>query len=114
MKHKLASLEEDSWELESGVKRHLEFPDSFWIPSQEARNHVTPGQAVKLIFNIETVDDTGNPEINCERMWVLVKTKIEDLYCGTLENQPECTADMKKGLEVYFREEHIIDIINMS
>ena len=60
------------------------------------------------------MNDTGNTEINCERMWVLVKTKMEDLYCGILENQPECTADMKTGLEVYFREEHIIDIMNMS
>jgi hypothetical protein len=111
---RLASFENDYWQLRSGEKSHEANPDSFWIPVLTERQHLTRGQAARLIFDIET-DDEGRIEVGGERMWVIVSEKIGDTYIGILDNQPACIDPddnfyLGFGAEIPFKAEHVIDI----
>lgn len=112
MKPKLATFEENYWELRSGEESHKENPENFWIPDLKARENLKRGNAVKLIFDFEGYNENGTLEIGGERMWVIVKDKIEDFYLGILDNQPAGIEEgfLDKNSEVYFKAEHIIDI----
>ncbi len=108
------SLKTDHWELRSAEKSRAKYGEDFWIPSIEARQAVRPGQAARLIFDIET-DNEGEIEIGGERIWVIVSQKIGDTYIGILDNQPAClvpadTFYLSLGVEIPFQAEHIIDI----
>lgn len=112
---RLASFERDFWQLRSGEACHREHPDTFLTPPWEQRNSLQRGQSVKLIFDIEAVDENGQVQVQGERMWVTVAERIGDLYVGILENQPACLepADnvyLCMGAEVPFSPEHAIDI----
>lgn len=108
--YRLATIEDDGWQLESGVARHAAHPDSFWIPSAEEREGLAPGAVAQLIFSIQTEDEFGTLEQSVERMWVYVAGRVGDFYVGRLQSRPECTDDIGPGLEVVFRPEHVIDI----
>jgi uncharacterized protein YegJ (DUF2314 family) len=105
-----ATLEQDGWELESGVARHQAAPETFWIPSQIERASVKPGQAVKLLFLIELEEPDVDTDVECERMWVLVSEKVGEHYRGFLDSEPAAACNLTVGQEVYFSPEHIIDI----
>ena len=107
---RLASLEQDGWELDSGVARHEESPDSFWIPSESARSNLKRGQAAKLIFLVQRDGPDGEPIVEGERMWVMVLGKEGGQYRGFLDNIPVTTTLLEIGDEVCFGPEHIIDI----
>lgn len=112
---KLATIEADYWRLRSGEKAHREHPDTFWIPPKEERDNLQVGQSVKLMFDIELVDENDEPEISGERMWVIVSERTGDGYIGLLDNQPasfEITDDIYLcvGAEIPFHAEHVIDI----
>lgn len=79
------SLKTDHWELRSAEKARAKYGVDFWIPSIEERQAVRPGQAVRLIFDIET-DNDGKIEVGGERMWVIVGQKIGDTYIDILDN----------------------------
>jgi uncharacterized protein YegJ (DUF2314 family) len=101
----------DGWELESGEIRHAEAPDSFWIPPREDRERLRLGDIVQLLFRIE-LDDEDESEI-VERMWVVVRGRVGNLYFGILDNQPASIAENEElwiGAELPFRAEHVIDI----
>ena len=51
------------FELESGEQLHAEAPDTFWIPPLDARQSLSSGDLVKLVFRIEE-----DGEVNVERM----------------------------------------------
>lgn len=112
---RLPALETDRWELESGEDRHAENADSFWIPPRVEREQLRPGQAVKLLFRIESTQPDGSTEVGVERMWVLVTERIDRMYVGRLDNEPSSVeADddvyLVRGAEVPFGPEHVIDV----
>lgn len=53
------------WHVSSGVERHRAHPNTFWIPAEDEKASVTPGDLVKLMFRM-------NAEGWSERMWVKV------------------------------------------
>ncbi|HEX4343031.1 MAG TPA: DUF2314 domain-containing protein [Verrucomicrobiae bacterium] len=94
-----------SYTLDSGVARREESPATFWIPPQEQRADLRPGDLVKLIFRI-TVDD----EMHVERMWVRVTEIKPEYYIGALDNDPYCTNELQSGMRVEFHSDHVIEI----
>lgn len=110
MEATLAEIDRDGWELDDAEAIHNEYPTSFWLPPRDARNSLQPQQLVKLIFRIVTTDERGVKEVSVERMWVVVKGRVGNLYSGQLDNDPYCTDGIKAGMEVYFLPNHVIDI----
>ena len=106
---KFATLEDDSWELESGEIRHRKRPDTFWIPDRAVRENLRIGQAAKLLFRIRSAD--GN-EIGVERMWAIVVERMGNHYLGILDDEPASTgpAHLHAGTEFLFTAVHVIDI----
>lgn len=109
---RLARLNEDFWELESGEARHEQCPEKFWIPPRRDRDNLRPGQSVRLLFQIEGENENGGVETNVERMWAIVAGRVGDLYIGVLDNQPATIEPglLDEGDEFMFRAEHVIDI----
>ena len=114
---RLASIERDAWQLQSGEARHTEYPESFWIPPRQERESLKVGAGVKLLFEIEAEGEHG-PERGVERMWVIVRRKLPGLYVGVLDSQPQTIEPdprfLARGSEVVFAPEHIIDISEPS
>ncbi len=90
------------WHLGSGVKRNREYPETFEIPDEEAKQAIEPGVVVKLMFEMN--DGWG------ERMWVEVVAVNRDHIVGTLSNQPIGIPRLDWGDRVRFKRDHIIDI----
>jgi hypothetical protein len=113
MRH--ANLERDFWQLRSGEESHGQHPETFMLPPLEERQSLARGQAAKLIFDIETVDENGEVVLTGERMWVIVAERIGGSYIGILDSQPAClTPDevtyLRFGAEIPFTPEHVIEI----
>lgn len=114
MKKKLPNLQENGFQLESGIKLHEEAPKTFWIPTEEQKKNVHKGSIVKLCFEIQTINTEGEAKSEFERMWVIVADRNGDWFTGILDNQPYCTNEMQPGLVFEFNTEHIININDMS
>ena len=104
------SIERDGWCLDDGEERHAAAPETFWIPSLEARQGLYPGCGVKLIFRIDT---PSGDEV--ERMWVVVTRRESDgeRYMGVLDNPPAsdfAPGRLEPGFEVPFEPRHVIDV----
>ncbi len=91
--------------LDDGEALNREHPDTFWIPSRNERGNLLPGELVKLIFRISL-----GAEERVERMWVIVKERLDSGYVGELDNDPHCTTDLRSGAKVEFQPEHVIQI----
>lgn len=89
------------WRLGSGVKRNRLHPDTFWIPSDEEKETIEPGDVVKLMF--EQCDGW------VERMWVSVEKIGRRRWVGTLNSHPLDFPRLHPGCKIRFRPEHIID-----
>ena len=107
---KLATLEIDGWELDCGEERHAEAPETFWIPDASDRESLAPDQIVKLMFRIGLRAEDGTESEEVERMWVVVRGRVGDLYRGELDNDPYCTEGIRAGMEVFFEARHVIAI----
>ena len=107
---RLATIQQDGWELEDGEARHAESPDTFEIPAIEERLSLRPGQLVKLIFRIALRDEAGVESEAAERMWVELKSKSDFFYSGTLDNDAYSTKEFRAGLSVVFQPRHVIQI----
>ena len=112
---RLANRKLDFWELRSGEASHKAHPDTFWIPPLADRQNLRRGQAAKLIFEIDAQREDGSREEAAERMWVIVAERVGDVYIGILDNQPafveaEGEFYLRRGAEVPFRAEHVVDI----
>ena len=112
MRHHFATIEKDGWTLESGEERHALSPKTFEIPSRARRESLCPGDAAKLLFDIETRDAGRVVDRGVERMWVIVKTKAKGLYIGILDSDPGIAKGLtlRPGTEVLFGVEHVISI----
>lgn len=94
-----------AYTLLDGEKKHADHPTTFHIPDKDAKNTVTLGDHVKLMFE----DDEGE----IERMWVKVasvESGDNPHLTGTLANDPIVIADLHFGDHVEFTLNHIIDI----
>lgn len=81
---------------------NAEHPETFWIPEKAERESLPPGSIVKCIFQ--------NKRDPAERMWVIVKEKLEDgTYRGELNNHP-AFIQAKAGDDVFFSAKHVIQI----
>jgi hypothetical protein len=99
------TLEDDGWQLESGVERHAEAPETFEIPGEQVRTRLVPTCGAKLIFSMRT--DAG---VQVERMWVEIAGYTDVGYLGKLLNQPQSPgAPLRPGDHVEFEPDHIID-----
>lgn len=106
----LTQIDKDGWELDDGEEINRDTPSTFWIPPSEQRNNLLPGQIVKLIFRIKTINENKVKEFHVERMWVIVQERLDNVYRGILDNDPYCTDDIRAGLQVYFEPRHVINI----
>lgn len=107
----LPHVDLDGYELLSGVVSNELYTKTFYLPSQRARQDVTRGDLVKLVFNLW---DKNEKELNGERMWVQITGHRNAYLVGKLRNQP-LTMDrngwpLKWGDTILFLPEHIIDI----
>jgi hypothetical protein len=96
---------EVSYSLEDGEQYHREAPETFEIPPEAARRNLQPRQIVKLMFNI-----SAGGESQVERMWVIVESRDERGYVGSLDNQPFTTDKLRPGMKVRFEPRHVINI----
>ena len=91
--------------LDDGEEVNRESPETFWIPPRDTREHLFPGELVKLIFRISLGE-----EQHVERMWVIVKERKANGYIGVLDNDPYCTTELRSGESIEFRPEHVIQV----
>ncbi len=90
------------WQLGSGVQRNRDHPDSFEIPSDEAKQLVMPGVSVKLMFEMKAAGG--------ERMWVDVVAVKRRHLIGELRNQPVMIPRLYPGDMIRFQLDDVIDI----
>jgi len=110
---RLPSLDRDFWTLASGEARHAESPESFWIPPRSARESLRVGEAAKLLFEVESEDESGRVQHDCERMWVVVAEVVPPFFIGRLTNAPIAAGSefyLELDVEVPFLPEHVIKI----
>lgn len=107
-----ASIERDGWTLLSAEERHEQSPASFWIPARVRRDSLQPGDAAKLLFDIEARAAGDVVDRGVDRMWVIVKRRTESGYLGVLDSDPgeAENLELRPGHLVYFSAEHICDI----
>jgi hypothetical protein len=109
---RLATIDVDGWELESAEARHAASPDTFRIPSRAQRERLQPGDGAKLLFRIASPGHTG-VERGVERMWVIVRRRVEGLYVAVLDSTPSSTdpsTSLARGTVLAFAPEHVADI----
>ncbi|MCA8285279.1 hypothetical protein LGN21_37420 [Burkholderia cepacia] len=61
----LAEIDRDGWELDAAEPIALIHPATFWLPERQRRESLVPGDIVKLIFRIRTVDRERNEKNAC-------------------------------------------------
>ena len=105
---KLPDYENDHYELDDGEQINSEYPDSFFIPDKESREHLKCGDTVKLIFRME--ETGGSDDVSVERMWVEISEVEQNYYKGTLDNDPSGSDCIQIGQEVIFQPCHVVDI----
>jgi uncharacterized protein YegJ (DUF2314 family) len=91
--------------LDNGEELNKESPETFFIPARAQRDTLLRGELVKLIFRMSLGDN-----VQVERMWVIIKSRTDTGYIGTLDNDPFCTKELQTGAEVVFGPEHVIQI----
>ena len=102
---------ERGWTLLSAEARRASHPD-FVLPPLDERMSVAVGQAVKLLFDIETKEGDRIVDRGVDRMWVIVRQRVEGRYVGVLDSDPGRAENLllRPGDEVEFGPEHITDI----
>lgn len=109
---KIPTLEKDGWVLVSAEDQAAMSPDTFHIPPQSERNLLKPGDAARLLFDIETHENGKIIDRGIDRMWVIIKIKTGDRYIGVLDNNPGLAENLKlhEGDFILFGPEHISNI----
>lgn len=110
--HYRPTIEQDGWSLISAEERHAAHPKTFSIPPRTKRDSLSPGDAAKLLFDIETKEDGKIVDRGVDRMWVIFKTTPTEGYIGVLDNDPGRAENLRlrKGDAIVFRSEHIAEI----
>jgi len=115
MRH-LPTIDNNGYQLDSGEQRHLEAPETFYLPPRSEREALEQGDIAKLMFDIVIDGDVNN--VALERMWVQVVDCEDGVYSGHLDNNPFCSDEgeiaLALGDTVYFGPEHVIMIYTTS
>jgi hypothetical protein len=106
-----ATIEKDGWALLS-TDEHQNAHPGFLLPSISARASVAVGQAVKLLFDIETRENGQVIDRGVDRMWVIVRCRLKGRYVGVLDSDPGRAENLslRPGDEIVFGPEHVTDI----
>ena len=106
-----ATIEKDGWALLSAEDHQKAHPE-FRLPSLSDRASVAVGQAVKLLFDIETRENGRIIDRGIDRMWVIVRRRLNGRYVGILDNDPGRAENLllQSGDEIVFGPEHITEI----
>ena len=106
-----ATIEKDGWALLSAEDRQQAHSE-FRLPSLSDRTSVAVGQAVKLLFDIETRENGQIIDRGIDRMWVIVRRRLDGRYVGILDNNPGRAENLllQSGDEIVFGPEHITEI----
>jgi hypothetical protein len=108
-------IETDYWTIISAEERQRSSPDTFSIPPLAERRSLQVGDAVKLIFEIESEDEFGEISREFEQMWAIVSEVNPLYYIGRLDNMPvgDCEDSafyLSENVEVPFLSVNIIEI----
>jgi hypothetical protein len=111
-RHEDPTLERDGWQLVSAEVRNAAHPETFPIPTRDRRMSLVPGDAVKLLFDIETREVGRTIDRGVDRMWVIVKAVRDGRYVGVLDNDPGEAKGLllHLGDEIVFGAEHVAAI----
>ena len=104
----LSTFEKDHYVLDECEERHEESPDNFYLPELSKRQNLEVGDLVKLIFRMEEKSEPKSLVV--ERMWVIVKDKIEEYFIGELDNDPYGNVFLSSKDQVVFQAKHVIQI----
>jgi len=110
---RLATLDLDGYHLLSGLAQHHRTPETFYMPPEQERRSLVPGDIVKLPFEISVPEDEEFGDISAERMWVIITGKAGPYYTGQLNNVPACSGEqdhLKVEDKVVFLPENVIQI----
>ncbi|KAB1112179.1 toll/interleukin-1 receptor domain-containing protein [Neorhizobium galegae] len=110
---RLAHLEIEHWELESGVVMNELYPDTFEIPNDASRRNLQIGDFVKAAFKYSYPPGSDEEDGGGERMWIKITGTNGPYYIGTLSNDPVCTDtwhDLSFDSTIVFLPEHVISI----
>ena len=107
-----ATIEKDGWMLISAEDRHAAHPETFEIPRREERESLSPGEGVKLLFDIETREGDRVIDRGVDRLWVIVKRRTGLSYLGVLDSDPGSRegVNLHEGDDIGFGPEHVAAI----
>jgi len=88
--------------IDSGLERHRQHPDSFWVPDAEEKAELRPGDSVKLMWSVKHYAAAG------ERMWVEITHRKGDQLVGRLDNWP-VFVHLRPDETIKFHVDDIID-----
>ncbi len=108
------NYDRDGWELFNAVEQKKAYPDLFALPSQEELTRLKPGDCAKLIFGFLTKNESGEEEIQGERMWVLIDDKTDQGFTGRLISQPISSEVIRPLDRVTFTPQNIIETDSLS
>jgi len=91
-----------AWTLADAVEKHAAAPDTFRIPSDDAKASVQVGDRVKLVIE----PDSGL----AERVWVRVTAVGDAELEGSLHSDPAELRGLHAGDTVQFERRHIVAI----
>jgi hypothetical protein len=102
------------WTLVSAEDRHAAHPGTFEIPPREIREALEPGQAAKLLFDIEIRKGGRVVDRGVDRMWVIVRARTGGRYVGVLDSDPGLAEGLRlrPGDEILFGPEHVVETDN--
>ena len=108
----MPSIKSEGWCLDSAERRHQQSPSTFEIPTRKEREALQPGDAAKLLFDIETREGGEVLHRGVDRMWVVVKSRTSTGYLGLLDNDPGLADgfDLRPGDQILFGPEHVAGI----
>ena len=104
-----SKIASEGWQLISAEDRNAEYPTSFQIPNRKDRESLIPGDGAKLLFDLETRVRGQIVDRGVDRMWVIVKTRIQGGYLGVLDNDPGIAENirLREGDIIRFGPEHV-------
>jgi hypothetical protein len=106
------TLASHGWALVSAEDRQSRHPTTFRIPSRAQRESLSPGDAAKLLFDIETRKHGAVIDRGVDRMWVIVKARDGGQYVGVLDSDPGRAENLRLHERdvIVFGPEHVADI----
>ena len=112
--HPYPTYKEDGFYLED-AHWLAEFLPDIQPPGEDAVHELRLGDYVKLVFRFRS-EEAERQDNECERMWVQITDfdEDEDVFTGTLENDPHHQGSIQSGDSLCFHTSHIMAILDDS